>query len=29
VTFDHEPHTGFWQRFGVGLMRLLPVESQL
>jgi putative cardiolipin synthase len=29
VTFDHEPHTGFWRRFGIGLMRLLPVESQL
>ena len=29
VTFDVEPHTGFWQRFGVGLLRLLPIESQL
>lgn len=24
-----EPNTGFWQQFGVGLMGLLPIESQL
>lgn len=24
-----EPYTGFWQRFTVGIMRLLPIESQL
>ncbi len=24
-----EPYTSFWQRFMVGLMRLLPIESQL
>jgi putative cardiolipin synthase len=24
-----EPHTGFWQRFSVGLLGLLPIESQL
>ena len=24
-----EPYAGFWQRFGVGLLRLLPMESQL
>jgi len=24
-----DPHTGFWRRFGIGLLRLLPVESQL
>jgi len=24
-----EPYTGFWQRFMVGLMRLLPIESQI
>ena len=29
VTFDVDPHTGFWKRFGVGFMRLLPIESQL
>jgi putative cardiolipin synthase len=29
VTFDVEPHTGFWRRFGVGFLRLLPIESQL
>ena len=28
-TFDVDPHTGFWRRFGIGLMRLLPIESQL
>jgi putative cardiolipin synthase len=28
-TFYHEPQTGFWRRFGAGLMRWLPVESQL
>ena len=29
VTFDSEPYAGFWRRFGVGFMRLLPIESQL
>ncbi|MGD2171176.1 MAG: phospholipase D family protein [Gammaproteobacteria bacterium] len=29
VTFDVEPHTSFWRRLGVGLLRLLPIESQL
>ena len=29
VTFDVEPYTGFWRRFGVGFMGLLPIESQL
>ena len=24
-----EPHTGFWQRFSVGFLGLLPIESQL
>jgi putative cardiolipin synthase len=28
-TFDVDPHTGFWRRFGIGFMRLLPIESQL
>jgi putative cardiolipin synthase len=28
-TFDVDPQTGFWRRFGVRLMRLLPIESQL
>ncbi len=27
--FNEEPHTGFWQRFGVYLMSALPIESQL
>lgn len=29
ATFTTEPYTGFWQRFMVGFMRLLPIESQL
>lgn len=29
TTLKVEPYTGFWQRFMVGLMRLLPIESQL
>ncbi|MBC2712127.1 MAG: phospholipase D family protein [Desulfosarcina sp.] len=28
-TFDVDPYTGFWQRFGIGFMRLMPIESQL
>ena len=28
-TFDTEPYTGFWKRFGIGFLRLLPIESQL
>ena len=27
--FDVEPYTGFWRRFGIGFMGLLPIESQL
>jgi cardiolipin synthase C len=27
--FDVDPHTGFWRRFGIGFMGLLPIESQL
>jgi len=29
VTFDVDPYTGFWRRFGVDVMSLLPIESQL
>ena len=29
VTYKKEPYTSFWQRFGIGLFRLLPIESQL
>ena len=29
VTFDVDPYTSFWRRFGVGFMSLLPIESQL
>jgi putative cardiolipin synthase len=28
-TFMTEPYTSFWQRFMVGIMRLLPIESQI
>jgi putative cardiolipin synthase len=28
-TFDVDPYTGFWKRFGIGFLRLLPIESQL
>ena len=28
-TFTVDPYTGFWRRFGIGLMGLLPIESQL
>jgi len=27
--YSVEPHTGFWQRFSVGLLGVLPIESQL
>ncbi len=29
VVYDAEPYVGFWKKFGVGLIRLLPVESLL
>ena len=28
-TFDAEPYTGFWKRFGIGILGILPIESQL
>ena len=28
-TFDVEPHTGFWRRFIIDFLSLLPIESQL
>jgi putative cardiolipin synthase len=28
-TFKVDPYTGFWRRFGIGFMGLLPIESQL
>ena len=28
-TFDVDPYTGFWRRLGIGIMRILPIESQL
>ena len=29
VVYRTEPHTGFWRRFQVGVLRLLPIEGQL
>ena len=29
ITFDAKPYTRFWLRLGVGIMSLLPIESQL
>jgi hypothetical protein len=29
VGSDIDPYTGFWKRLGIGLLRLLPIESQL
>ncbi|MBT4520208.1 MAG: phospholipase D family protein [Halieaceae bacterium] len=29
VTYDKEPHTGFFKRLGVQIMRVLPIESQI
>lgn len=28
-TFSVDPYTGFWRRLGIGLLSLLPIESQL
>jgi cardiolipin synthase C len=28
-TFDVDPYTGFWRRFAIGFLGLLPIESQL
>jgi len=28
-TYTTEPNTSFWRRFGVGFLRLMPIESQL
>jgi putative cardiolipin synthase len=28
-TFTADPYTGFWKRFGIGFLRILPIESQL
>jgi putative cardiolipin synthase len=27
--FDVDPYTSFWKRFGVGFLRILPIESQI
>jgi len=29
VVYTHEPHTGFWRRFGISFMSIWPIESQL
>jgi hypothetical protein len=28
-TLYKDPYTGYWKRFGVGFMRILPIESQI
>jgi putative cardiolipin synthase len=28
-TFDVDPYTSFWRRLGIGIMSILPIESQL
>jgi len=28
-TLSVDPYTGFWKRFGVGFMRMFPIESQI
>ena len=28
-TFDVEPYAGFWRRFGISIMSIFPIESQL
>jgi hypothetical protein len=28
VVYRNEPHAGFWRRFRVGVLRLLPIEGQ-
>ena len=29
ITYDKDPHTGFWLRFYVGFLSFLPIDSQL
>ena len=29
TTLDHEPHTSFWRRLSIGLMKWMPIESQI
>ena len=29
AVLTREPYTGFWQRFGIGLLRFMPIESQI
>ena len=29
MVYTHEPHTGFWRRFGIDFMSIWPIESQL
>jgi len=29
VVYNHEPHTGFWRRFGINFLSIWPIESQL
>jgi putative cardiolipin synthase len=29
ITYTEDPKTGFWRRFGVGFLGILPIENQL
>jgi putative cardiolipin synthase len=29
ISFDHEPYTSIWNRMGVNMMRILPIDSML
>jgi putative cardiolipin synthase len=29
ITFEVDPYTSIWRRMGVGIMRIMPIESQL
>ena len=29
TTLRHEPHTSFWKRLGIGLLKWMPIESQI
>ena len=29
VTYDVDPYTSIWRRMGIGIMSLMPIDSQL
>ena len=29
ITFTKEPYTGFWTRFGIGFLKILPIDAFL